>query len=236
MTVSEPQPELHPAPPAASRVIPHKADGKRRVIAALAWMIIRLLTLTLRFRLMIPTESLRTLESRPVIFCVWHNRFATSLSSYRRVISKRFPGRRIAGMASASRDGAIVEWIIKRFGGEVVRGSSSRRGGQALREFVSCARRGCDLALTPDGPRGPRYVVQEGVIALAQLTQLPIVPISTRVRWKWELNNWDRFQIPIPFSIWELDAGEPILVPRDTDNELRERIRQQLEARMRQLD
>ena len=81
-------------------------------------------------------------------------------------------------MVSASKDGAFLTSILECFQVQPVRGSSSRRGPQALLELTTWAERGYDLALTPDGPRGPRYVVQEGVMSLAQLTGLPIIAAS----------------------------------------------------------
>ena len=100
-----------------------------------------------------------------------------------------------------------------------VRGSSSRRGPQALLELTSWAERGYDLAITPDGPRGPCYVVQEGVMALAQVTGLPIVPFSYHLRWKIRVKSWDRFQIPLPFSPCDMIIGKPVRVPRETSPE-----------------
>ena len=85
----------------------------------------------------------------------------------------------MAAMVSASKDGGFLASILECFGVQPVRGSSSRRGPQALLELTGWAERGYDLAITPDGPRGPRYVVQEGIIALAQVTGLPIVPASS---------------------------------------------------------
>ena len=79
-------------------------------------------------------------------------------------------------------------------------GLSSRRGPQALRELVTWAERGFDIAVTPDGPRGPRYRVQPGVISLSQLTGLPIVPVGYHLSSKVSANSWDRFQIPLPFA------------------------------------
>ena len=114
-----------------------------------------------------------------------------------------------------------------------VRGSSSRRGPQALLELTTWAERGYDLAITPDGPRGPIYVVQEGVMSLAQLTGLPIVPVSYHVNWKIRVKSWDRFQIPLPFSHCEMIYAKPIFVPREATNAEREKLRLQLETELR---
>ena len=89
----------------------------------------------------------------------------------------------------------------------------SRRGPQALLELTTWAERGYDLAITPDGPRGPRYVVQDGVMSLAQLTGLPIVPVSFYAKWKIRVKSWDRFQIPLPFSFCEMHLGKAVFCP-----------------------
>jgi lysophospholipid acyltransferase (LPLAT)-like uncharacterized protein len=116
-----------------------------------------------------------------------------------------------------------------------VRGSSSRRGPQALLELTGWAERGYDLAITPDGPRGPRYVVQEGVMGLAQVTGLPIIPASYHLSWKVQAKSWDRFQIPLPFSRCEMVFGKPVRVPREASDAEREALRQQLERTLKEI-
>jgi lysophospholipid acyltransferase (LPLAT)-like uncharacterized protein len=136
-------------------------------------------------------------------------------------------------LVSASKDGGFLSEVLRCFGVQPVRGSSSRRGPQALLELTTWAERGYDLALTPDGPRGPRYVVQSGVTALAQLTGLPIVPVSYNLTWKLQARSWDRFQIPLPLSVCEVILAEPVRVPRQASNEERERRRIELENTLR---
>lgn len=138
----------------------------------------------------------------------------------------------MAGMVSASRDGGLLARVLEHFDIEPVRGSSSRRGGQALREMVSWAESGYDLAITPDGPRGPCYTVQDGVISTAQLTGLPIVPVSYHLIWKIRSKSWDRFQIPLPFTRCEITVGKTMRVPRETSDAEREELRKQLEAEL----
>jgi hypothetical protein len=135
-------------------------------------------------------------------------------------------------MVSASRDGGMLARILDHFGVQPVRGSSSRRGAQALLELTSWAERGCDLAITPDGPRGPRYRVQDGAIALAQLTGLPVVPVTYHLSWKYCLRSWDRFQVPLPFARCEWQLGNVIRVPREVTDAEREVLRQELEKAM----
>jgi hypothetical protein len=138
----------------------------------------------------------------------------------------------MAAMVSASRDGGFLTGILECFKVQPVRGSSSRRGPQALLELVSWAERGYDLAITPDGPRGPRYLVQEGVMSLAQVTGLPIVPSSINADWKIQVKSWDRFQIPLPFSRCEVILEEPIRVPREATDAEREASRKKVEQVM----
>src|SRR5436189_6328705 len=115
----------------------------------------------------------------------------------------------MAAMVSASKDGAFLAAILERFKVQPVRGSSSRRGRQALPELTTWAERGYDLAITPDGPRGPCYVVQHGVMSLAQVSGLPIIPFSFCADWKLRPKSWDRFQIPLPFSRCEIILEKP---------------------------
>lgn len=136
----------------------------------------------------------------------------------------------MAAMVSASRDGALLTQVLEWFDVQPVRGSTSRRGPQALRELAGWAKRGLDLAITPDGPRGPRYRVQEGVVALAQLTGLPLLPVGYRLHPKIEARSWDRFQIPLPFSRVDVFFGQPLRIPRRADADEREALRRQLEA------
>jgi len=169
----------------------------------------------------------------PAIYCAWHNRLPLVLEIYHDYVRPRTRTAGMAALVSASKDGAFLAGILECFHAQPVRGSSSRRGPQALLELTTWAERGYDLALTPDGPRGPRYVVQEGVMSLAQLTGLPIVPASYRLNWKVCLNSWDRFQIPLPFAQCEVFLERPLRVPREASAAEREGLRRQLEETLK---
>jgi len=131
----------------------------------------------------------------------------------------------MAALVSASRDGGVLAQLLDLFDVLPVRGSSSRRGAQALREFLTAAKSGRDLALTPDGPRGPRYEVQQGIILAAQFTGLPIIPVAWSLGWKLRLRSWDAFQVPLPFSTCRLRLGQPLRVPRTADATERDALR-----------
>lgn len=194
---------------------------------------IRTISATLRYRREDRSEFINVLMPGPAIYCVWHNRLALCMPAYFDYVKKRNQTPGLAAMVSASKDGGFLTGILQCFNVQPVRGSSSRRGPQALLELTTWAGRGYDLAITPDGPRGPVYVVQEGVMSLAQLTGLPIVPVSYSVNWKIRMKSWDRFQIPLPFSRCEMIYAKPIFVPREATDAEREQLRLQLETELR---
>jgi hypothetical protein len=136
-------------------------------------------------------------------------------------------------MISASRDGGFLASVVESFGIQAIRGSTSRRGPQALLEATTWMERGYSIVITPDGPRGPVYRIQDGIIHLAQLTGRPIIPTSNFTGWKIRLRSWDRFQIPLPFARCHSYHGEPIWVPRDATEAQREELRAKLETAMR---
>jgi len=125
----------------------------------LVFGLIRGLAATIRFELDDRSGLLKGAPTGKIIFSIWHNRLALSLMMYRRYVVRFAPERRMAAMVSASRDGGLLARVLEHFSVEPVRGSSSRRGPQALREMISWAERGRDLAITPDGPRGLCYQV-----------------------------------------------------------------------------
>jgi hypothetical protein len=210
-------------------VIPNSTKWHQRVAARMMWVLLRVLASTLRYRWQDRSGLCATPPVGQAIYCIWHNRLSLSMAAYREYIQPRTEARGLAALVSASRDGGMLAGVLECFGVQPVRGSSSRRGPQALLELTSWAERGYDLSITPDGPRGPCYVVQEGVMSLAQLTGLPIVPFSFHAHWKIQLKSWDRFQIPLPFSRCEMILEKTTRVPRDATTEEREALRQQLQ-------
>ena len=216
-------------------VVPRGVTWRGRLTAGLIYLLARVIAATVRFRLEDESGVVAGNPKGPLIFCIWHNRLALSLSLYRKNFFERDPRRRLAALVSASKDGALLARILENFGAQPVRGSSSRRGPQALLELTTWAERGYDLAITPDGPRGPRYVVQDGIIALAQLTGLGILPVAYHLNWKICLKSWDRFQIPIPFAVCRVTVGAMVHIPREASDLERAELRRKLEEQMRAL-
>lgn len=184
-------------------------------MARLAWLVALSVSRTLRWRFEDRSGLFGPGTRQHAVFAIWHNRQLLAPEVYRRYFSMMGPGRHLAALASASRDGAIAARILELFDVRAVRGSSSRRGAAALSEMITLAREGHDIAVTPDGPRGPRYRVLPGAIAVAQHTGLPLVPISLNFSRKRVLPSWDGFQIPMPFARCAVVAGEAEWVPRD---------------------
>lgn len=137
-------------------------------------------------------------------------------------------------LASASKDGAAIEAAVGVYGVGSVRGSSSRRGAAALIALKKAAKAGKDLIITPDGPRGPRYSMQPGVIKLAQTTGVAVLPISLYFENCWRLKTWDRFIIPKPFSKMTLIFREPLEISRKLDEDEFEAARLNLETILRE--
>ena len=224
-----------PAKPQRSGiVVPHRAKWYQRLVAELFFVLARLLSATIRYDWQDKTGILRG-GTQPVIFCIWHNRLALCLEVYRKYLRQLGRPPRLAAMVSASRDGGLLVRVLELYNVQPARGSSSRRGRQALLELLTWAERDYDIAITPDGPRGPCYVAQEGAISLAQLTGFPIVPVSYELSWKITVNSWDRFQIPLPFSRCIMRLGPPLAVPREANEEEREHLRRELESRLNEL-
>ena len=218
-------------PQAAGVVVPNRPSLLQRIGARIIWLLVRAVSLTLRIR----WRDNSGLPAGPVIYALWHNRLALCLTAYCAHAKKRGHRGGLAALISASKDGAFLSGIFECFGVQAVRGSTSRRGRQALLELTRWIRRGHDIGITPDGPRGPCYVVQDGVIYLAQLSGLPIVPLSYQLGWKIRLKSWDRFQLPLPFSRCEIFFGTPIHVPREVSEEEREIARRNLECALKDI-
>jgi lysophospholipid acyltransferase (LPLAT)-like uncharacterized protein len=134
-------------------------------------------------------------------------------------------------MVSRSRDGELITRIMNRFGIDGARGSSSKGGSDALRELLRELERpqARDIGITPDGPRGPRAKVQDGVLALAAGSGRAIYPVTVHYSRFWELPSWDRFQIPQPGAVWRVVIGPAVAAPKSSQLAELDRVRADLE-------
>ena len=161
------------------------------------------------------------------VYAMWHHSQVYCVYSHR--------NQGIGILISQHRDGEYVARVAAEMGFRPVRGSSTRGGARAMMEMRQRARKGDDIAITTDGPRGPRHVVQRGAVFLAQATGLPLIPAIIGGSAYWEAPSWDRFRIPKPFSRAKLQFGEPIVVPQGLSIRELEPYREQLQSAMREL-
>jgi lysophospholipid acyltransferase (LPLAT)-like uncharacterized protein len=188
----------------------------KRFLAWLSSMVIRSVGITLRMTVEDPAGVLDHPERPPVIIAFWHNRTALMALFYETYC----PGRTALTFISRSRDGQFMTDVAACFGITAVRGSSSRHGTSAMLAAIRGAKDDkVDIAITPDGPRGPRYQLQPGILRLAQATERPIVAITYELKWKLQLKSWDRFHIPLPFSTCILRTRPLMVVPKDATDE-----------------
>jgi lysophospholipid acyltransferase (LPLAT)-like uncharacterized protein len=174
-------------------------------------------------------EHYRQLWERgePFVIVLWHGRLLPCTWRHR--------GRGIGAVISQNRDGEYIARLVRRWGYHPVRGSSSRGGSAALREVVRLLRDGRSVAITPDGPRGPRERMKPGALLAAQLAGTPIVPVAAGATRAWWFGRWDRFLVPKPFSRVTFEYGAPIRVPRDLDEAGRAELEAEVEARLGEL-
>ena len=154
------------------------------------------------------------------IYAFWHENILLPAYHYGR--------RDIWVLISRHADGELIAEACRHLRFRLVRGSTTRHGVQAVRQMLRLGRK-AHLAITPDGPRGPRRQVQPGVIYLAARTGLPVVPMGIAFRRAWRMRSWDRFALPWPWSAASLVTTEPIRVPEDLGKEDLERYRLKVE-------
>lgn len=199
-----------------------------RIISWPLLMLIRGWMRTLRYRIWYHAPAVDPVVAvgKPHIYLMWHE--YTLLPLYLRA-SPNF-----SLLLSQHRDADILYRISKLAGMDPVRGSSFRGGSQALLKLTEVVKKK-HLAITPDGPRGPRRRVAQGAIYLSSKLGVPIVCVGLAYHQPWRLRSWDRFAIPKPFRRASCVMSEAIQVPPDLDREGIEHWRQKVEQRMNEL-
>jgi len=178
-------------------------------------MITRLLMFSYRFE---PTIGARNIE--PFLagkaVCApayWHQHHVLCSGLVRHWIKRGF---KACFLISGSVDGEVPERIARAYGAEVIRGSANQSGALALRDQHAMMKKGYSMVTTADGPRGPRYEIKTGVVIMARVGSVPIIPVACAAERAWYLDRWDKFMIPKPFSRVVLAIGEPYTIPRGT--------------------
>lgn len=180
------------------------------VLPPLGALLIRLIYLTCKKRFSIP----KNLPQEPFVVAFWHGELLMQPYLYRKIRGSH----KIAVMISEHFDGEIIARTIKSFRIESIRGSTKKGAAKVLLGAIKKMREGYDIAITPDGPRGPRHSVADGIVAISKKMDAYIVPFRYKASRYWQLNSWDKFIIPKPFSTIYFYAGKPFKV-KDLDLE-----------------
>jgi lysophospholipid acyltransferase (LPLAT)-like uncharacterized protein len=193
-----------------------------RIIITAGYWLIRLIGPTLRVSVSREEGAQATLAQRPLIASFWHACMIPATYTCRNL------GVRV--MSSNSYDGEYMGRVVRKFGFIPVKGSSSRNAVRALLGLRRALEEGWSVAFTIDGPRGPRYQVKPGPVALARSSRVPISVFHMAVDRAWVLKTWDRLMIPKPFSRVLMRFGKLIPVPSDASDEELEKYQQELQA------
>jgi lysophospholipid acyltransferase (LPLAT)-like uncharacterized protein len=180
-----------------------------RLVAVLAAAIIRLWLWTTRIRIVTADGLPHPVDpaTRRYIYAFWHEAMLGPIAVR--------PKSRV--LISQHRDGELIAQICQRLGMGTIRGSTARGGSQALLEMIRGDGTQAHIAITPDGPRGPRRELKPGAIIVASQARLAIVPLGVGFTRACRAGNWDRFALPLPFTTMLGVIGEPIDVPQDLD-------------------
>lgn len=164
---------------------------------------------------------------RPVLFLLWHEHLLPLIYLHR--------GTGAVVLVSEHADGEYITRVMRRLGYGTVRGSSTRGGVGGLRGLVRAARVGRDLAITPDGPQGPRRVLKPGALLVAQMEGLAIIPVAVGASRAWRLGSWDRFMVPRPLTRVSIAYGTPSRVARESGEAGRDAAACELDAKFSDL-
>ena len=172
------------------------------VVPFLGSLIIRVLSLTNKKVFHAP----KTLDEKPFIMACWHGELLMIPYAYTHF--KKNPHVKL--LISEHFDGNLIAKTLSFFKFETIRGSSTRGGAKALIQSLKELRNGYDLGITPDGPKGPRHEVADGIIVMAQKADVKVVLVEIKPSAYWQLNSWDKFVIPKPFGVINYYISEPL--------------------------
>jgi len=159
------------------------------------------------------------------LYTFWHDSILLPTFRYRNLRP------RVRIMISQHRDGQLIAETAERLGYIAVRGSSTHGGLEAMRQLIQASRES-QIVVTPDGPRGPRRVMQPGPIYLASRAGIPIVALGVAYQRAWRAKSWDRFEVPRPFTRAILVTTQPVCVPSRIKPEEFERYRMLVQEQM----
>lgn len=172
------------------------------IIPPVGALLIRFIYLTSRKRFHLP----QTVPSEPVIFAFWHGDLLLQPYLYYRF--RKVPKANV--LISDHFDGQIIARIMRYFKLGTIHGSTTRGGAKVLIQGLKSLSEGYDIGITPDGPKGPRHVMSDGAIVMAQKRNAKVIVFQCIPSSYWQLSSWDRFTIPKPFGTLDFYASEPL--------------------------
>jgi len=202
-----------------------------RIAVACARLIVDFLWLTCRIRV-VGQERFQTLvrEQVAVVPVCWHQHL---LLCARFLVSKRARPLKAGFMISPSVDGEAPTMLAQSYGAHVVRGSGTYTGLRAVRgAHQAIAKDGISPAVTPDGPKGPRFKFKPGAIFAAQISGKPVVPLAFAAQPAFVLKTWDKFVIPVPFARVYIAIGEPYFPAADMTDAQMQQAQLEMQRRM----
>ena len=206
-----------------------KTSAGQKLIGFLFYFITKLISLSIRWEYFEQSKKSKIFDNRyKYIFCCWHNKLflGPHLLPRNRVIN---------ALQSSHSDGMITSLAFQYLGMNVILGSSKKGGMQAFRNMVKRLQLGESIAITPDGPKGPKEKVKDGIIKLAQMTNTPIIPLVWATRKFKIINSWDNFVLPYPFSKGIYSFGKPIYIEKKINISKFELERKNLENEIKRL-
>lgn len=174
--------------------------------------ILRLVTASYRVEAVIGAENIEPyLDGKNCCAPVyWHQHHILCSTLVKGWVKRGF---KACFLVSGSVDGEVPERVARAWGAEVIRGSANQSGALALRDMQGMMKKGYSIVTTADGPRGPQYEIKSGFIVMARIGGIPALPVACAAAWTWELDRWDDFMIPLPFSRVVYAIGEPYSIP-----------------------
>jgi len=186
---------------------------KRFLIPKLAYHVINFLDKTTKVVNYNQPVDIKT----PIIYAIWHGRQYCLL--------KVEPRNKLNVLVSKSNDGEIIATILARLGYNLIRGSASRGGYEAVKQIFKAIKSGENIAFTVDGPRGPIYSINPSLFKIAKSYGATIVPLVPSLKYKFIVNSWDKYNLPLFFTTFYLYYGKPFEIKKGIDdNELQELI------------
>lgn len=215
-----------------SKSLEIRGSWKQQVAGKFAACLLKSLGLTLRYKIDDPHDVRSTFNpASPGVWAFWHNGLIAAPLILRRSLVGNAPA---STLTSASKDGAVIASFLSCFGVRSVRGSSSRRAVASLIALKRALKEGDQIYVTPDGPRGPRYSMEAGVVKLAQSAGVPLYPVRFSYSSSWRTKTWDRLHIPKPFSTLTIHVGAPVQVASKLDENDFESCRKNIEDVLRE--